>query len=200
MDTLDIHNLALQFAFLYAPFVHTPMEQITPTLWRGMDPKAKQIESLHEKGIKTIISLRTNPQPKKAQLCKELGMNWCVIKTGVFKTPTFAQMDQFRAIVNNPKMQPVYTSCEVNMDRTGVYIAAHRMVDLHWTAQQVADEFKAHHQKTWWPPFRKYQSQVEAYAAERSKNDSVASSTNTAVPTGEFSTTTTTVVTGKRTQ
>ncbi|MFN8554814.1 MAG: hypothetical protein U0103_25360 [Candidatus Obscuribacterales bacterium] len=60
------------------------------------------------------------------------------------------------------QMQPVYTSKgEVNMD-CKVYIAAHRMVDLHWTAQQVADEFKAHHQKTWCSPFRKYQSQVEA--------------------------------------
>lgn len=200
METLDIHNLALQFAFLYAPFVHTPMEQITPTLWRGMDPKVKQIENLHDKGFKTIVSLRTNPQRKKEALCKQLGMNWVVIKTGVFKTPTFEQMDQFRAVVNNPKMQPVYTSCEVNMDRTGVYIAAHRMVDLHWSAQQVADEFRAHHQKTWWPPFRKYQAQVEAYAAARSSNSSVAAAPTQATPSGEFSTTTTTVVTGKRTQ
>lgn len=164
------------------------MEQLTPTLYRGMDPKVKQIESLHEKGIKTIVSLRTNPQKKKAKLCKKLGMNWFVIKTGVFKTPTFEQLDQFRAIVNNPKMQPVYTSCEVNMDRTGMYVAAHRMVDLHWTAQQVADEFKAHHQKTWWPPFRKYQAQVEAYAAARA-NSSVAS---TATPVSSGTTTVTT--------
>ncbi len=171
------------------------MEQITPTLYRGMDPKAKEIQVLHDKGFKTIISLRTNPQKKKEKICDQLGMKWIQIKTGVFKVPTFEQMDQFRAIVNNPKMQPCYASCEVNMDRTGVYIAAHRMVDLHWTAQQVADEFKAHHQKTWWPPFRKYQSQVEAYAANRSS--SVAAR---ATPSGSFSTTTTTVLTGKPTQ
>ena len=196
---MDLHNLALQFAFMYAPFIHTPMEQITPTLYRGMDPKVKELQVLHDKGFKTIVSLRTNPQKKKEKVCDQLGMKWIQIKTGVFKVPTFEQMDQFRAIVNNPKMQPVYTSCEVNMDRTGVYIAAHRMVDLHWTAQQVADEFKAHHQKTWWPPFTKYQAQVEAYAAQR-HNSAVASSTTEATPSGSFSTTTTTVVTGKRTQ
>lgn len=188
--------MALQFAFLYAPFVHTPMEQITPTLYRGMDPKVKELQVLHDKGFKTIISLRTNPQRKKEKICDQLGMKWIQIKTGVFKVPTFEQMDQFRAIVNNPKMQPCYASCEVNMDRTGVYIAAHRMVDLHWTAKQVEDEFKAHHQKTWWPPFRKYLPQVVAYAAKRSSS-SVASR---AIPSGSFSTTTTTVITGKPTQ
>ncbi len=196
---MDIHNLALQFAFLYAPFINTPLEQITPTLYRGMDPKAKDIRVLHDKGFKTIISLRTNPQKKKEKMCDQLAMKWIQIKTGVFKVPSFEQMDQFRAIVNNPQMQPCYASCEVNMDRTGVYIAAHRMVDLHWTAQQVADEFKAHHQKTWWPPFRKYQAQVEAYAAKRT-NSNVASAATQAIPSGCFSTTTTAVVTGKPTQ
>ncbi len=191
---MDIHNLALQFAFLYAPFIHTPMEQITPTLYRGLDPKVKDIQVLHDKGFKTIISLRTNPEKKKERLCDQLGMKWIQIKTGVFKVPTFDQMDQFRSIVNNPKNQPVYTSCEVDMDRTGVYIAAHRMVDLHWTAQQVADEFKQHHQKTWWPPFRKYQSAVEAYAA------SSATAASATPISGSFTSSSTTVVKGKRTQ
>jgi hypothetical protein len=182
---------------MYAPFVHTPTEAITPTLYRGMDPKVKDIQALHDKGFKSIISLRTNPQKKKARLCHELGMNWYVIKTGVFKVPTFEQMDEFRAIVNNPKNQPCYTSCEVNMDRTGVYIAAHRMVDLNWSAQQVADEFKAHHQKTWWPTFTKYQGAVEAYAAQR---QSVASASRATPMSGTFTSSTTNVVTGKKVQ
>ncbi len=191
---MDIHNFVLQFAVLFAPLIHTPMEQITPTLYRGLDPKVKDIHVLHDKGFKTIISLRTNPQMKKQRLCNQLGMKWIVIKTGVFKVPTFDQMDQFRSIVNNPKNLPIYTACEINMDRTSVYIAAHRMVDLHWTAQQVADEFKQHHQKTWWPPFRKYLSAVEAYAAQRT---TVASETPSS---GSFTSSSTTVVTGKRTQ
>lgn len=158
----------------------------------------QQIQELHkDKGIKTFISMRTNPQKKKEKLCKEIGCNWVWLKTGVFKVPTFEAMDKFRAVVNDPAMQPCYASCEVNMDRTGVYIAAHRMVDLHWTAQQVEDEFKAHHQKTWWPPFRKYLPQVEAYAAARSSG--VASAPSTAVPAAASTTTvTTTEVSAKK--
>jgi len=167
---------------LYAPLLHGSMEQVTPTLFRGPDPKMQVIRQLHDKGIKTIISLRTNPQRKKARLCQELGMNWVQIKTGVFLTPTFEQFDQFRAIVNDPKQQPIYAACEIDMDRTGVYIAAYRMVDQHWTSDQMAEEFKKHHQKTWWPVFRKYQKDVIAYSDkrtdhEKTANDAVVSST-----------------------
>jgi tyrosine-protein phosphatase SIW14 len=164
---MNLHNLIIQVAFLYAPFVHGKIEQVTPTLYRGLDPKASVIHKLHDEGIKTIISLRTNPEWKKQRLCEELGMSWIQIKTGVFKTPTHEQFDQFRSIVNDPKYQPCYTACEVDMDRTGVYIAAYRMVDQHWTAEQMDAELKEHHQKTWWPIFRKYQKDVIAYAKEK---------------------------------
>jgi protein tyrosine phosphatase (PTP) superfamily phosphohydrolase (DUF442 family) len=157
-------KLAIQVAFLYAPFLHGATEQVTPFLYRGPDPKVKDIYLLHDKGFKTIISLRTNPETRKKKLCDSLGMKWINIKTGVFKTPSTEQFDQFRAIVNDPKNQPVYTSCEIDMDRTGVYIAAYRMVDQHWTVQQMNEEFSAHHQKKWWPIFRKYQRVVVAYA------------------------------------
>lgn len=145
-----------------------PTEEVSPILYRGSDPKIKQIYALHDKGIKTIISLRTHPEPKKEQLCKQLGMKWVQIKTGVFLTPTDEEFDQFRAIVNNPQNQPSFASCEVDMDRTGVYIAAYRMVDQHWSVEQMNDEFRQHHQKKWWPVFRKYQRVVVAYADKRS--------------------------------
>ena len=144
------------------------MEQVTPTIYRGPDPKVADIYTLRDKGFKTIVSLRTNKEIKKQKLCKKLGINWYQIKTGVFMTPTDEQFDEFRKIVNDPKNQPCYTSCEIDMDRTGVYIAAYRMVDQHWTAEQMKAELSLHHQKKWWPIFRKYESKVVAYAKKRS--------------------------------
>jgi protein tyrosine phosphatase (PTP) superfamily phosphohydrolase (DUF442 family) len=162
-----LQNIAIQFAFLYAPLVHCVSEQVTPVLYRGPDPKVKDIYALHDKGVKTIISLRTHPERDKERLCEKLGMKWVQIKTGVFKTPSADQFDQFRSIVNDPKQQPVYASCEIDMDRTGVYIAAMRMVDQHWTEAQMNEEFREHHQKRWWPIFRKYQRVVTEYADSR---------------------------------
>lgn len=179
---MNLHNLLIQFAFLYAPLIHGNTEQVTPTLYRGKDPKIKEIQVLHDQGIKTIISLRTNPERKKQELCEKLGMQWIQIKTGVFMTPRVEQFDQFRAIIKDPKYQPCFTSCEIDMDRTGVYIAAYRMVDQHWTAEQMAQEFKEHHQKTWWPIFRKYQRTVVAYAQLRQRPEDKADAFVSASP------------------
>ena len=170
---MGFQNFFIQFAFLYAPLLHCNTEQVTPTLMRGPDPKMGDIQSLHDKGIKTIVSIRTNGQKKKRELAEKLGMKWIQLPTGVFKVPTDEEFDRFRAIVNDRKNQPCYTSCEIDMDRTGVYIAAYRMVDQHWTAQQMNDEFRTHHQKRWWWIFRKYQGAVEAYAQKRLQSDPV---------------------------
>jgi protein tyrosine phosphatase (PTP) superfamily phosphohydrolase (DUF442 family) len=155
-------------AFMYAPLMsHGSIEQVTPNLMRGPDPKIADIYPLRDNGVKTIISLRTNPERKKQKLCKELGMKWIQIKTGVFKTPTDEQFDEFRKIVDDPQNQQCYASCEIDIDRTGVYIAAYRMTDQGWTTQQMVDEFVSHHQKKWWPVFRKYEGKVVAYAKKR---------------------------------
>lgn len=166
---MSLHNFILQFAVLISPLIHMPMTQVSPTMWRGMDPKVKDVYALHDQGIKTIVSLRTNPEYKKQVLCEKLGMHWFNIKTGVFKTPSADQFDQFRAIVNNPKYQPCYVACEVDMDRTLVYIAAQQMCDEHWTTAQVEKEFKDNHQKRWWPIFCKYERKVTEYANNRTQ-------------------------------
>ena len=161
---MDIHRFLIQFAFLYAPLLHCHPEQVTPNLYRGGDPKIKDIYVLHDKSFKTIISLRTNPERNKARLCEKLGLKWINIPTGVFLTPTNEQLGQFCTIVKDPKNLPCYVSCEIDMDRTGVYLAAYRMADCNWSVQQMNDDFRQHHQKRWWPVFRKYQRVAIKYA------------------------------------
>jgi protein tyrosine/serine phosphatase len=161
---MDIRAFLLQFAIFYGAFIHCKPEQVEPGIYRGSDPKIKDIHRLNDKGFKAIISLRLNSQKKKENLCHELGMKWFHIPTGVFLTPTPDQYDQFRSIVKAPQNRPCYVACEVDMDRTGAYLAAYRMVDLNWSAKQIKEDFCKHHQKIWWPPFRKYEADVIKYA------------------------------------
>ncbi len=167
---MDIKTFLLQFAVLYGAFIHAQPQQVEPGLYRGTDPKIKDIYALHDRGIKTIISLRLHPQKNKAKLCEKLGMKWIQIPTGVFLTPTNKQLDEFRALVKDPKNLPCFFSCEVDMDRASAYLAAYRMVDLNWTPEQIKTDFKKHHQKIWWPPFRKYESAVISYAESQKQN------------------------------
>ena len=98
------------------PFIHCHPEQVEPGIYRGGDPKVKDIYNLHDKGFKSIISLRVHPQ-KKDKLCQKLNMKWFHIPTGVFLTPTPDRFDQFCAIVKIPEDRPCYVACEVDMDR-----------------------------------------------------------------------------------
>jgi len=181
-----MHNLILQFAVLISPLLHMQTVQVSPTIYRGPDPKIKDIYALHDQGIKTIVSLRTNPQYNKQELCDKLGMHWYHIKTGVFHTPSADQFDQFRTIVNNPKNQPCFISCEVDMDRTLVYLAAQQVVDEHWTIAQMEQEFKENHQKRWWPIFCKYERKVTEYANSRAQQTAQSTpSTQTMVSSSE---------------
>jgi protein tyrosine phosphatase (PTP) superfamily phosphohydrolase (DUF442 family) len=164
---VSIRAFLLQFAVLYGAFIHSPPEQVEPGIYRGTDPKSKDVYTLHDKGFKSIVSLRVHLEKKKARLCQKLGMKWFHIPTGVFLTPTPDQFDQFRAFVKDPHNLPSYVTCEVDMDRTSVYLAAYRMVDLHWSAEQIKEDFRKHHQKIWWPPFRKYEKDVIKYAESR---------------------------------
>ncbi|HEY9712744.1 MAG TPA: hypothetical protein V6C72_04705 [Chroococcales cyanobacterium] len=166
---MSFKTFVLQLSFFYAPFSHLPTESVTPILYRGSDPKMKEIQALHDKGVKSIISLRTNPEPKKAALCEKLGMHWYNIKTGVFKTPSDEQYDEFCSIVDNPANQPCFVSCELDMDRTSAYIAAYRLASQHWTVAQMTEELRNHHQKAWWPIFRKYRAKAIAYAERKKK-------------------------------
>jgi protein tyrosine phosphatase (PTP) superfamily phosphohydrolase (DUF442 family) len=160
------HNFILQFAFLYAPLLHMhfTIEQVSPVLYRGLDPSAHEIQLIHDKGIKTIVSMRTKPERKKEALCKKLGMNWIHIPTGVLSTPKPEQFDQFLSVFNDPAKLPVYACCTIDMERSAAYVEAYRMKDQHWTSELVHDEFTKHHLKRWWPPFNHYQGVIEKYA------------------------------------
>jgi protein tyrosine phosphatase (PTP) superfamily phosphohydrolase (DUF442 family) len=161
---VSLHNLLLQFSFLFAPMTHMPTEQICPTIYRGRDPNIAQIKVLHDKGIKTIVSLRTHDQPKKQKYAESLGMKWVRIPSGVFKTPAFAEIDAFRGVVNKPANQPCYVCCTIGTDRNAAFLAAYRMTDENWTAQQTLTELEQHHLKRWWPIFADYPKTAAAYA------------------------------------
>ncbi|MGH9548272.1 MAG: fused DSP-PTPase phosphatase/NAD kinase-like protein, partial [Terriglobales bacterium] len=165
-ETMSLHNFMLQFVVLFAPLHHSPVEHCAPNIYRGQDPKAKELVHLRDDlGIKTIISCRTNDESKKFELCRKLGMNWVNIKTGVFETPSDEDLDRFESVMHNPAMQPVFLSCEMDMDRTGAYLAVYRMIDQGWTLDQVKQEMSEHHQKKWWPIFPKYARVAADYAA-----------------------------------
>ena len=142
-------------------------EQLSPQIFRGSAPAKENLRELKDMGIKTIISVRTNSTPKRARLCKQLGLKFFHIKTGVFHIPKEKEIDQFLSIVENPDNLPVYICCILGTDRTACYSAIYRVAEDGWTAQHAYEEQVEKGLKEWWPIFRKYTKTLQIVESRR---------------------------------
>jgi protein tyrosine phosphatase (PTP) superfamily phosphohydrolase (DUF442 family) len=142
----------------------THLQKISDVLYRGSDPSRKEMLRLkEEKGIKTFISCRTNPEKSKQRFAEANGMQLIHIPTGVFITPGPKEVNRFLTVIHNPANQPAFISCVIGTDRTSVYVATYRVVDQHYTYQQAIADMKANHLKPWWYSFRRYKYVVRDY-------------------------------------
>lgn len=140
-------------------------EKVSPGMYRGEDPRTEDLPELKKLKIKTIVSLRTNPQVKKAQFFRFHGINFIHIKVGVVKVPTDAEVRRYLSIVQNKSNQPVYTSCEGNRDRTSFFIAAYRILAQNKPYARAEQEFTEHRARMWWHTFRAYKKKLMEYAS-----------------------------------
>ena len=101
---------------------------------------------LDDYGIKTIVSVRElEPDAAWFQLedkvCRERGISLVRIPLQYVKDDYVAR---FMEIVNRPGARPVLIHCEAGSVRTGVIVAAYRMLEDGWSyarAVEEADEF-----------------------------------------------------------
>ncbi|MBA3994780.1 MAG: hypothetical protein C0469_14775 [Cyanobacteria bacterium DS2.3.42] len=136
-------------------------------LYRGPAPTIKRLNELKAMGIKTIVSVRNNPNPKKAAYAEKIGLKWMTVKTSVMRSPKEEDIRKFINIVSNPANQPVYVCCVGGRDRSVFYVTAYKI------AVEGADpeEAVAHMEgSTWhklWPGFRYYVDILKAGAKDK---------------------------------
>lgn len=120
-------------------------------LYRSSQPDYDGWEWLAEKyGIRTVVDLRRPEEDaswfqKQEKFCRHKGISIVNIPlAGDGSAPTPEQIRQFLQIVNDPARQPVMVHCEVGVARTGVMVAAYRMIVDGWTYEQALDEARLH--------------------------------------------------------
>jgi protein tyrosine/serine phosphatase len=118
--------------------------EISPTYFRGEQPRGAEYASLAAFGIKTVIDLQADgPASERAQV-EKAGMAFHRIPMTTHVAPTKAQISEFLKIVNDPANQPVYVHCAGGKHRTGVMTAVYRMTNDKWTADQAFKEMKSY--------------------------------------------------------
>jgi len=114
--------------------------KVTPNLFRGALPSTEGLEALKKLGIGVVVDLRGRSQSEEAAAAK-LGMQYIAIPSHCPfpKDEPFAKF--LRVIRENPDKK-VFVHCRLGDDRTGMAVAAYRMAEEGWTADEAMKEMK----------------------------------------------------------
>jgi tyrosine-protein phosphatase SIW14 len=148
--------------------------KINDVLFRGAQPSEQGLAELKKLGITTIVDLRGNrgPMLRERAAARALGINFVSIPIPGMSPPSHAQVAQFLQLFQDTH-QRIFVHCYFGEDRTGVMVAAYRIAEQRWTADQAAREmnsFGFHYYL-----YRGMKSYIQTFPANFAENSAFAS-------------------------
>jgi tyrosine-protein phosphatase SIW14 len=116
--------------------------QVSPTFYRGAQPKDGDYADLAALGIRTVIDLTKDGREDEPGLVKRAGMQFFRIPMTTTDRPSDEAVATFLKLVVDPAKQPVYVHCQGGRHRTGTMTAVYRMTVDGWTADRAYAEMK----------------------------------------------------------
>jgi len=124
--------------------------EVTPRLFRGGQPNHQGFETLAKMGVEIVVDTRGNRTNSEGKEVRRHGMRYVAIP---WHCP-FPKDDLFvrflRVLKENPGKK-VFVHCRLGDDRTGMMVAAYRMAEQGWSADEAMLEMRqfgfnrAHH-------------------------------------------------------
>lgn len=115
--------------------------KVSPVLYRGDQPEGREaFAELKRRGIKTIICLRTLDYDRSDMAGLGLRYLHLSVKPG---HPEDEDVALFLLAVCDPANQPVFVHCRQGVDRTGIMVAAYRIMVEGWSNRRALAEMEA---------------------------------------------------------
>jgi protein tyrosine phosphatase (PTP) superfamily phosphohydrolase (DUF442 family) len=115
--------------------------EVTPTLYRGGQPSPEGVAALAKMGINVVVDLRAGRQESEEQEARKLGMQYISIPAHC-PFPRDEPYARFLTVVRENPEKKVFVHCRLGDDRTGMAVAAYRMAEEHWTADEAVNEMQ----------------------------------------------------------
>lgn len=111
--------------------------KVSESLYRSAQPTAEGIRELQERGIVTVINLRSFHSDRD-----EIGNTGLAYEHIYMKAwhPERKEVVRFLQIVTDPKRTPVLVHCQQGADRTGTMIALYRVAVQGWSKEAAIRE------------------------------------------------------------
>lgn len=132
--------------------------RVDARLFRGGQPDEAGFAHLRQLGIRTVISLRKDPQDER-QLVESLGMRFVNIPLtfrpfGLGDEVPDDAIERFFDVVDDPASGTVFVHCWRGADRTGTLVALYRIARQGWDVDRAYDEARDTGMHWWFFPIK----------------------------------------------
>jgi tyrosine-protein phosphatase SIW14 len=162
---------------------------VTDTFYRGAQPSSAGYKTLQQMGVGIVVDFRDESREisTESKEVEALGVKFVSIPWSGSDKPSTIQVVQFLDLVRTNPGAKIFVHCKRGADRTGVMVAAYRIVVQHKdVSDAVAEMHEFHYDHFWLPQLERYVQSLPqllsadplfaAYAVPK------ASSSNTATP------------------
>jgi protein tyrosine phosphatase (PTP) superfamily phosphohydrolase (DUF442 family) len=115
--------------------------EVTPTLYRGAQPKSEGLRKLQEMKFDIIVDFRPNHDSER-KIVTSLGMEYVAIPWRC-NDPEDKDIADFITLVRAHPGKKIFVHCLDGIDRTGMEIAAFRIIEQGWSAAEARKEMVA---------------------------------------------------------
>jgi tyrosine-protein phosphatase SIW14 len=115
--------------------------EVTPTLYRGGLLNPTGIKALKRLGMNVIIDTHAHDETEE-KIVENLGMKYVAIPWHC-PWPHDEVFAKFLQVLHENKGKKVFVHCRLGDDRTGMMVAAYRMAEEGWTADEAMREMKS---------------------------------------------------------
>lgn len=120
----------------------TDFYQVSPGIYRGGRPDQAGVNALAKLGVKTIINLENDSAAiaNETAWAKQAHVTEMSFPMSGERMPSDKLVNDVLEVMKDPARQPIYVHCMKGMDRTGIIVALHRVINEHWTDERAEHE------------------------------------------------------------
>jgi protein-tyrosine phosphatase len=119
----------------------TNFGEVTPHLYRGGLLRGDGLKALKKLGVNVVVDTRAHDKNEEKEV-QALGMKYVAIPWHC-PWPKDELFAKFLKVLHENKGKEVFVHCRLGDDRTGMMIAAYRMAEEGWTAEEAMREMKS---------------------------------------------------------
>jgi hypothetical protein len=159
--------------------------EVTPTLYRGAEPRKHGFEALAKMGVQIVVDLRGDRKGERKEVTS-LGMQYVPMhwECSFPKDRIFAE---FLTLIRKNPGKKIFVHCRVGDDRTGMMIAAYRMAEQGWSPKQAMKEmteygFNLPHRRLICPRLSEYEEHFPEHFATKPEFEELRSTKPSQLP------------------